>query len=412
MAKTTERLSALKIANLTRPGYFADGGNLYFRIASSGARGWIFRFTVAGRTRDMGLGPYPSISLAAARKAASKYLELVKQGVDPIDRRREERANQQVALARIKTFDDCAREYMVDHERAWRSAKHREQWRTSLASYVSPVFGKLPVSAIDETLVLRALKPIWHEKTETASRVRGRVESILNWGRVNGYRSGENPARWKGNLEHSLPARAKVHHVKHHAAMPYTEAGEFLARLRKRPEVAAKALEFIILTAVRTGEALGATWDEIDFAGKTWKVPAERMKAGRDHRVPLSTDALAILETLHAVRTSDLIFPGSKGDNRLSVMAVPKVLQRMGHANVTVHGFRSTFRDWAGERTNSPREVAEMALAHAIEDKTEAAYRRGDLFDKRRKLMEAWADYCDRTSVANDVVPLRRRQNK
>jgi hypothetical protein len=249
MPRTTERLSSLRVANLKGPGYFADGGNLYYRITSADTRGWIFRFTINGRTRDMGLGGYPVISLAAARRAAASYRELVSRGIDPIEQRRSERAARRVAAARTLSFDDCAREYMADHESGWRNAKHREQWRTTIARYASPVFGKLPVAEIDESLLLRALKPIWQAKPETASRVRGRVESILDWARVHGYRSGENPARWKGHLAHSLPPVTKVRRVKHHAALPYPEIGQFMATLRERQESAARALEFVILTA-------------------------------------------------------------------------------------------------------------------------------------------------------------------
>jgi integrase len=411
MARTTERLSALKVANLKGPGYFADGGNLYFRVTPTETRGWIFRFTVDGRTRDMGLGSFPEISLAAARRAAASYRELVSRGVDPIEQRRTERAASRVAASRTLSFDDCAREYMADHESGWRNPKHREQWRTTIARYASPVFGKLPVAAIDETLVLRALKPIWQVKPETASRVRGRIESILDWARVNGYRSGENPARWKGHLAHSLPAVSKVRRVKHHAALPYPVIGEFMAALHERPDGAARALEFVILTAARSGEALSATWDEIDLASKMWTVPGERMKAGREHRVPLTAAALAVLKALHETRTGKFVFAGARADRPLSDMVLLMLLRRIGHDHITVHGFRSTFRDWAAERTNFPREVAELALAHTISDAVEAAYRRGDLFDKRRKLMEAWADFCAIATPAGTVTPLRRQSS-
>jgi integrase len=410
MAKTSERLSALKLANLTGPGYFADGGNLYFRIAPGGACGWIFRFTIQGRVRDMGLGAYPEISLAAARRIAAECRELVKKGTDPIVRRRADRAAQRVAAAKSLTFDDCAREYINDHEAGWRNAKHRAQWTSTLTRYASPVFGKLPVSEVDDGLVLRAVKAIWYTKPETASRLRGRIESVLDWARVHGYRNGENPARWKGHLKHLLPARSKVRRVKHHAALPYTEIGAFMAALREGTEGAARALEFVILTAARSGEALGATWDETDFQSKTWTIPAERMKAGREHRVPLSAPALAILERLHASRINDFIFAGGKPGRPLSDMALLMLLRRIGRDDVTVHGFRSTFRDWAAESTNFPREVGEMALAHAISSAVEAAYRRGELFDKRRRLMEAWADYCATGSSAAAVVPLHRRK--
>ena len=323
MAKISERLSALKVANLKGPGYFADGGNLYFRIAPGDTRGWIFRFTISGRTRDMGLGAYPEISLAAARKAAAKYRELVKEGVDPIEQRRTDRAAHRLATARTLTFDECARQYLTDHEKGWRNDKHREQWRQTLADYASPVFGKLPVAAIDESLVLRALKPIWNDKPATASRLRGRVESVLDWARVHGYRSGENPARWKGHLAHSLPAISKLRRVKHHAALPYTAIGEFTATLRECKDGTARALEFIILTAARSGEAVGATWDEVDFTSKTWIVPEERMKGGASIAFPCALLHSASLS--HCTKTAPV--------NSCSPVPSPTVPCRHGGAD-------------------------------------------------------------------------------
>lgn len=408
MAQTIGRLSAIKVTRIKDPGYYADGGNLYFRVAPSGARGWMFRFTMAGRTRDMGLGSYPEISLATARELADKFRPLVKAGIDPIERRRDDRAAQRIASAKNLSFDECARAYIEDHEAAWRNAKHRAQWSSTLKQFASPMIGKLPVSAIDAGLVIRVLKPIWHTKTETASRLRGRIESILDWARVHGYRSGENPARWKGNLDHLLPSRAKVRPVKHHVALPYTELAAFMADLRARRDGAARALEFTILTAARTNETLGATREETNVPDKAWTVPARRMKARREHRVPLSKRTLALLEAASTHATGDFLFEGQKAGRPLSNMAMLRVLERMGRTDLTVHGFRSTFRDWAAECTSFPGEVVEMALAHIVENKTEAAYRRGDLFEKRRRLMDAWADYCAKPS-SGEVVPLRGR---
>jgi integrase len=407
VAKNSERLSAIKVSNLKGPGFFADGANLYYRIAPGGARGWIFRYTVQNRTRDMGLGSFPAITLAAARKLAGKCRELVNEGADPIEQRRSERSAQRVAAAKSVTFDECVRQYIEDHEAGWRNPKHRAQWKSTLASYASPVFGKLPVSAIDDGLVLRAVKPIWSVKPETASRVRGRIESVLDWARVHGYRSGENPARWKGHLDHLLPAKSKVRRVKHHAAMPYTAISSFMAALRQRDDGTARALEFTILTAARTGECLGATWDEIDLHNKVWTIPPERMKAGKEHRVPLSATAMTLLGSLKGDRRGDFLFPGEKRGRPLSQMAMSMLLRRMGHGDVTTHGFRSTFRDWAAELTNFPREVVEMALAHAIPSAVEAAYRRGDLFEKRLRLMQAWTDYCAVAGGGETIVPLR-----
>jgi integrase len=355
----------------------------------------------------MGLGSFPEISLASARELAEEFRKVVQQGIDPIDQRRATRAEQQVVAAKIRSFDDCAREYIADHESAWRNATHRAQWSNTLNTYASPVIGKLPVSAIDTGMVMQVLKPLWSKRTETASRLRGRIESILDWARVHGYRSGENPARWKGHLDQLLPARSKIQPVKHHAALPYLELAAFLAKLRERKESAAFALEFLILTASRTSETLCATWDEIDFANKTWIVPAERMKACEIHRVPLSRSAVAILRRMEADRIGDFIFAGAKVGRPLSDMSLLLLLPRLGRDDVTVHGFRSTFRDWAAERTNFPRDVAEAALAHTESDKTEAAYKRTDFFDKRRRLMDAWAEFCSQPLVTGQVVALR-----
>jgi integrase len=406
MAQTIGRLSAVKVAKVKEPGYYADGGNLYFRVAPTGGRGWIFRFALAGRTRDMGLGAYPDISLATARDLAEKYRALVKQGVDPIERRRADLAAQRVESAKNLTFDECSQAYIDSHEAGWRNAKHRAQWSSTLNRYASPVFGKLPVAAIDTGLVMRVLKPIWRKKTETASRLRGRIESVLDWARVHGYRSGENPARWKGNLDHLLPAKSKVRPVQHHPALPYSEIPAFMAEIRECPDGAARALEFTILTAARTNETIGATRAEIDPRENAWNVPGARTKSGRDHRVPLSKRALSLLTPTSSNAKHAFIFEGRQPGSSLSNMAMLKLLERMGRSDLTVHGFRSTFRDWAAERTNFPNEVVEMALAHAVEDKTEAAYRRGDLFEKRRRLMEQWAEYCA-IAPAGKVVPLR-----
>jgi integrase len=423
MAQTIGRLSALKVAKLTEPGYYADGGNLYFRVAPGpknletgkqpgGARGWIFRFALGGRTRDMGLGGYPDIGLAAARDLAKKFRALVNEGIDPIERRRADRTAQRIASTKNLTFDECSQAYIEDHEAGWRNAKHRLQWANTLKKYASPVFGKLHVGAIDTGLIMRALKPIWSKKTETASRVRGRIESVLDWARVHGYRTGENPARWKGNLDHLLPARSKVRAVQHHAALPYLELPKFMADLRERADSAARALEFTILTAARTSEAIGATRAEIDTREKAWTVPGARMKSGKDHRVPLSRKAFSLIDMNGgADANDDFIFEGRRLGRPLSNMAMLKLLERMRRSDLTVHGFRSTFRDWAAERTNFPNEVVEMALAHVVENKAEAAYRRGDLFDKRRRLMEAWAEFCA-IGCAGDVVPLRSRIHK
>ena len=317
------------------------------------------------------------------------------------------------SLRRGRTFREVAEEFIARNEAGWRNAKHRQQWRATLATYVDPTLGDLPVSAIDVGLVVQVLDPIWSEKPETASRVRGRIEAVLDAATVRGFRQGPNPAQWKGNLAHILPARAKVRKVVHHAALPLDDMPGFIAALRGREGMSAQALEFTILTVARTGEALGAIWGEVDLAAKVWTVPANRMKAGREHRVPLSNAALDVLERVRPLALmrdgkpdpATPLFPGHRRALPLSGMAMLMLLRRMGRNELTTHGFRSTFSDWAAEHTAYPREVVEMALAHTIENKVEAAYRRGDLFDKRRLLMEAWASFCELPD--GKVVPLR-----
>jgi integrase len=409
MARILGRLSAVRVQGVRKPGYYGDGGGLYLRVAPGGAKGWIFRYGGRGRRRDMGLGGYPSIGLAKARELAGDCRGMIAAGLDPIAARNEKRAAAAVEAAKAMTFDDCATAYITAHEAAWRNPKHRQQWKNTLSTYVSPVLGKLPVAAVDTGLVLKVLEPIWARKPETASRVRGRMEAVLDWAKVRGYRTGENPARWRGHLDHLLPAKSKVRKVEHHAALPYAQVGAFVASLHEQPGVSAHALEFLILTATRTGETLGATWDEVDIGAKLWTIPADRMKAGKEHRVPLSDAALAVLKEMREIRHSDYVFPGGRDRRPLSEMSLLMLLRRMKQGDITAHGFRSTFRDWAAERTTFAREVAEMALAHAIPDAVEAAYRRGDLVDKRRKLMDAWAAYCAKIETdAGKVVALAR----
>ena len=401
MARKIHILSATKVNALKRRGFYADGGGLYLQVAPGGSKSWVFRFKNSGKTRDMGLGPIHTISLAEARELATEKRKLRLQGIDPIEYRKLIRAKQQLADAKAMTFDQCAEAYISDNSIAWRNAKHRQQWVNTLATYVAPIMGSISVQAIDTALVTKVLQPIWTTKPETASRVRGRIETVLNWAKAHGYREGENPARWKGHLDHILPARGKVRAVKHHTALPYVEISEFMAQLRARDGFAARALAFTILTAARTNEALAARWSEFNLTKKLWIVPADRMKAAREHRVPLSDDVVMILQGLKEVATGQYVFGGSKP---LSQMALLMLLRRM-ERDVTTHGFRSTFKDWARERTNFPNEVSEAALAHVIGDKTEAAYARGDLFEKRARLMEAWAKFCrNRCLMANVVL--------
>ena len=394
MARTIGKLTALAVAREKRPGYFGDGGGLYLQVSAGGAKSWVFRFKVEGRTREMGLGPLHAITLAEARDAATECRRLRFQGIDPIEARKAERQQARLEAAKGMTFRACAERYIDAHKAGWRNPKHALQWASTLATYAYPVFGDLPVKAIDVSLVMKAIEPIWATKTETASRLRGRIESVLDWATARGYRQGENPARWRGHLDNLLPKRAKVQRVQHHPALPYSEITAFMQALRSQQGMAALALEFLILTATRTSETINARWDEIDLAAKLWIIPAGRIKAGKEHRVPLSAPALALLGRLAEARTGEFVFPGGKAGKPLSTAAMTALLKRMGRGDITTHGFRSCFRDWAAEQTNHPREVAEMALAHTIGDKVEAAYRRGDLFEKRSLLMADWARFC------------------
>jgi integrase len=405
MAKLTVRaVQAQKV-----PGFYADGDGLYLQVAPGGSRSWIYRYQREGRRREMGLGSLDAIGLAEAREKATAARRMLAAGADPIEARRTERSKAEVVVAKVVTFKDCADRYIAAHKTGWRNPKHRAQWTATLETYAYPHFGTLPVEAVDVGLVLQAVEPIWSTKPETAGRVRGRIESIIDWAKARGYRDGENPARWRGHLENLLPARSKVRRVNHHAALPYPEIGAFLVALREQEGVAARALEFTILTAARTGEALGARWDEIDIQERMWIIPAERMKASKEHRVPLSRRAVAILEEMAAIKLNEFVFPGWRTESNLplSNMAMLMTLRRMGRGDLTVHGFRSTFRDWCAERTAFPAEVAELALAHAVGNKVEAAYRRGDQFEKRRQLADAWAAFCAAPAIAGDVVPIR-----
>lgn len=396
MARGIQKLSALKVDRAKKAGYYSDGGGLYLQVTESGAKSWLFRFMLAGRAREMGLGPLHTVSLAEARIKAADCRKQLLEGIDPIEARKSVRDAAKLAVAKSITFQKCADAYVEAHRAGWKSAKHAEQWENTLATYAFPVFGSLPVASVDTALVMKCLEAIWASKAETASRLRGRIESVLDWAAVRGYRQGENPARWKGHLDKLLPARSKIAKVEHHAALPYTEIGAFMKALREQEGYAPRGLEFAILTATRTSETLNATWGEFDRKAGIWTIPAERMKAGKEHRVPLSARALEILKAMREVKQNNYVFPGARVNRPLSNMAFLMALRRMGRGDLTAHGFRSTFRDWAAEMTAYPGEVAEMALAHTVGDKTEAAYRRGDLFEKRRRIMEDWATYCDR----------------
>jgi integrase len=415
------KLSPAKIKSVTRvndhrPGLYCDGAGLYLNVGPSGAASWIYRFMLDGNAREMGLGPLHTIGLAEARERALAARKLRLDGIDPLDARKAEKARKladaAASAAALVTFKKAAEDYIRDNKAAWRNEKHAWQWSATMEAHAYPVIGDVAVSDVNTGHVTKILLPIWSTKAETAARVRGRIETVLDYAKVHGWRTGENPARWKGHLDNALPARAKVSKVEHHAALAWGKMGAFMAGLETQDGVAALALRFTILTAARTGEAIGARWSEIDTKAAVWTVPAERMKAGQEHRVPLSDAALAVLREAAKLRRDESldgpVFPGGKdgkGTAGLSNMAMLAVLRRMERDDLTVHGFRSSFRDWASENTRHEHAVVEKALAHTIESKVEAAYRRGDLFEKRQRLMNDWAVFCGRVvPVAGTVV--------
>ncbi|MBF0416641.1 MAG: tyrosine-type recombinase/integrase [Magnetococcales bacterium] len=384
------QLTALKVAKIRKVGLHADGGNLYLQVSGLQAKSWIFRFRMTGRDRTMGLGSVQDVPLVEARARATEARRQVQSGIDPIDTRQQARQQEE---AKRTTFKDCAVAFIQAHKDGWSNPKHIAQWTSTLTTYAFPAIGETPIAEVGTDQVLAILEPIWTAKAETASRVRGRIEAVLDWATVRQYRQGENPARWKGHLDHLLPARSKVTRVEHHAALPYRELPGFMLTLQEQDGVGALALQFTILTATRTSETLNAMWREIDMDTRTWTIPAERMKADKEHRVPLSDSAISILQRMRERRESEFVFPGNRRGNPLSNMTMLMTLRRMGRGDLTAHGFRSTFRDWAAEQTSYPREVCEMALAHAVVG-VEGAYRRGDMFEKRRSLMETWGAFA------------------
>lgn len=404
-SKQLNRLSPREIQAKREAGYFHDGGGLYLQVSSSGAKSWILRYTFDGKTKDLGLGSLSVVNATKARQKALECRQQVSDGIDPLQARLIAKNQRLVEKAQDFTFDQCADAYIKGHAARWKNDKHRSQWESTLKTYCSPVFGNLAVKDVDTAFVLRALEPIWTKKNETATRVRSRIENVLSWATVRGYRTGDNPARWVGHLKQLLPNLEKSKRVKHHAALTFLEIGQFFMELRAVEGVAARALEFTILTAARTNEVIAAKPEEFNFNDLVWTIPPERMKAHREHRVPLSPRAVAIVREMMAIR-GPYVFDGIREDSHLSNMAMLSLLRRMGKT-FTVHGFRSSFRDWAAECTSYPRDVCEMALAHVISDKTEAAYRRGDLFDKRRRLMNDWEKYCGTTNRKGSVIPLK-----
>jgi len=410
MSKKAKELQALAVSRIVRVGMNLVGGvdGLALQVTDTGARSWILRVMVGGKRRELGLGAYSSTNgVAEARRKALEARDKIRQGIDPIEETRAARSALAAARATALTFDQCAAAYIAVKEPEWKNSKHASQWRNTLETYASPVIGKLLVRDVAQAHVMSILEPIWTDKTETASRLRGRIEKVLDWSTASKYRTGENPARWRGHLDVLLAKPGKIAKVTHHAALPYAEIGAFMVDLRKQEGMGALALEFAILTAARSGEVRGATWGEIDLDGKMWTIPAGRMKAEKEHQVPLSEEAVALLKGMPRIAGTDLIFPNTKGTT-LSDMTLAAALRRMG-CEVTAHGFRSTFRDWAGETTAYPREVIEHALAHQLKDKAEAAYARGTLFEKRRRLMKDWAKFCAKVQTeAANVVALHK----
>lgn len=406
MKRKVNRLEPLDVARMKTPGYYPDGLNLYLQVSAAKTKSWVLRYTLVGKSREMGLGTFPTFSLADARERAKAARQLLADGICPLETKRSKILADRLSAASVITFEDAAARYIKTHESGWKNLKHVGQWRRTIATFASPFIGRLPVHAIDNKAVVNVLEPIWNSKRETATRLRARIEKILDWATTMKYRSGDNPAKYKGNLDNLLTKSKKI--VEHHPALPFIEIGAFMATLRTMPGMGALALQFIILTATRTSEVLKAQWSEFDLGAGVWVIPKERMKAGKEHAVPLSSEAVEILHKAGwEMRESEFVFAGVNG-KALSNMACLAVLKRMERPGLTVHGFRSTFRDWCSESTAYPSDVAEMALAHTIKDKTEAAYRRGDLFDKRTRMMEDWAAYCAtvRTS-ADKVVSIR-----
>ena len=409
-------MSALAVASIKSRGIHFVGGvtGLALNVTKYGSRSWVMRFQIKGKRRDMGLGSYPSVTLAQARESARAAREVLRQGMDPVEHARAARQRLIVEQETAVVFADAATHYIATHEHGWRNAKHAQQWRNTIETYANPVIGKVPLRDIDVAMVRRILEPIWTTKNETASRVRGRIESIIDWGITMGYRSAANPARWKGHLEHLLAQPSKVARRTRQPALPYADMPAFMQALRKQHNTSARALEFLILTGVRSGEVRNATWSEFDLDKAVWTIPAERMKGGREHRVPLSEQALRLVRAQQEVSFCSFVFPSPNRPRdpeadgaALSDMALTAVMRRMALTQKAVpHGFRSTFRDWVSETTTHSNEVAEMALAHSIRNRVEAAYRRGDLFGKRRQLMQEWADFVLRQQPSPNVVPI------
>ncbi|TAM08286.1 MAG: site-specific integrase [Paraburkholderia sp.] len=410
MPKVAKELGALAVSRLTSPGMHAVGkvAGLHLQVTESGARSWVLRVTVGGKRREIGLGGYPAVTLKDAHDKARTTRDEIKSGVDPVLVRRAARSRIKAEQVTEVTFEDAARTYMATKVSEWKNPKHADQWKNTLETYAYPFIGRLHLRHIQREHVVQVLEPIWLEKNETASRLRGRIEAILSWGKVKGYRDGENPAAWRGNLENLLARPSKVQEVRNHPAVPLAEMADFMKKLRAVEGNSARCLEFAILTGARSGEARGVRFSEIDWNTNVWRVPAERMKAKKEHRVPLSADAVKLLTSMPRAEDQDLIFPSPRG-KVLSDMAMLMLVRRTG-IDAVPHGFRSTFRDWAGEMTNYPRELAEVALAHVKGDATEAAYWRSDVLERRRRMMSDWAKFIAKPmKAAANVTHLNKK---
>jgi integrase len=420
MSHILGKLSALAVNRAKEKGLYGDGGGLYLQVGPVGNKAWLFRYMQHSKAHSLGLGALHAVSLADARMKAADCRKLLAAGLDPLDAKKKNLVQARLAAAKGTSFEACAKAYIEAHKASWRQERHAKQWDQALSKHAYPIIGKLPVQSVDTALVVKILEPIWQKKTETAKRLRGRIECILDWAKVRELRQGENPARWRGHMENLLARPSKLINVEHYAALPYTEVNNFLQALDKQPGLGALALKLVIYTAARSREVLDATRDEMDLDRKIWTIPGTRMKTGREHRIPLTTPALSIIKDLKRQRDTredeeqtGYLFPSPKDDNTpLSNVVMLALLKRMNRRDITVHGFRSSFRDWAAEQTNFPREVAEAALAHAIESRVEAAYRRSDLFEKRRLLMEKWARYCQTPQTEGKVLEMKPQMKK
>ncbi|MBT3556369.1 MAG: integrase arm-type DNA-binding domain-containing protein [Rhodospirillales bacterium] len=414
MARQLNKLTAFQVKNLkaaTKEKTYGDGGGLELKVTKAGTKSWIYRFKIDNKAYNMGLGPYPEVSRSEAREKAAQCRKLRQEGINPKDHREHIKRVQAAKDAKAWTFQQCAEAYVESKEAGWKAGgKTASRWHSTLAAYVYPVFGPLNVAAVDDGLVLKVLDPIWRDKTETASQIRGRIERVIDYAKSRKFYTGENPARWKGHLSNVLPEQSVIAKTKHFPAMPYSEVADFMVELRKKEGFSARALEFAILTADRTSEVLGARWEEIscdEKYGNVWTIPAERMKEGREHRVALSHAAMEVLDAMRQIQTEGYVFPGTKPNRPLSNMCMVMLMRRMGRGDFVPHGFRSTFRDWASEETQHSPEAAELALSHVVGSSVERTYRRGDMLEKRVRLMQDWADYCNGIARSDNVVPLR-----